>query len=50
MVCGPSCQLPEEMNGKGYVVMSSIDTDTSQDIGEVRLNDNQKLYNIIIML
>jgi len=50
MVCGPSSQLPEEMNGKGYVVMSSMDTNTSESIGEVRLNDNKKLYNIIIML
>jgi len=50
MVCGPSSQLPEEMNGKGYVVMGSFDTNTSEDIGKVRLNDKQKLYNIIIML
>jgi len=50
MLCGPASELPEDLNGKGYIVMSSIDAKTSQNISEVRLNDKQKIYNIIIML
>lgn len=49
MVFGNCGVLSEITPNKGFIEMSGIDPETSQDIGEVYYYDNNVFYHIILI-